>query len=129
MRYLYSGRLFHDLSPVKPYTTFSARIVMAVFSVFELVGDMLVSWLPLYYEAKIVLIIWLSLPQTKGSERLYAQLIEPWLLKNESDIDAPTEIVSQHISDGVSHIRSASLGFIKNKSVEILTMVPLFIRL
>jgi receptor expression-enhancing protein 1/2/3/4 len=94
---------------------------MAFFSVVELFGDILISWLPLYYEGKIVFIIWLS--QLGGSSKIYGGIIEPWLRKNESHIDAHTETVSQHISDGVSHLRSASFGFIKNKSVEILTMV------
>ena len=95
---------------------------MALFSVVELFGDLLISWLPLYYEAKIIFIIWLSLPQTRGAARIYGTVIDPWLRKNESQIDAHTEIVSQHLSEGVSHLRTASFGFIKTKSIDILTM-------
>ena len=68
---------------------------MACFSILELFGDVLISWLPLYYESKILFIIWLSLPGTKGAEKLYSNLIEPYFHQYEDHIDAHAEIVSQ----------------------------------
>jgi hypothetical protein len=38
------------------------RIVNTCFTIFELLGDVLISWLPLYYEAKIVFIVFLTVP-------------------------------------------------------------------
>ncbi len=70
-------------------------IVMACFSVLELFGDMLISWLPLYYESKICFIVWLSLPGTRGADKLYDRVISPYLNEYEEHIDAHAEIFSQ----------------------------------
>ncbi len=94
---------------------------MALFSTAELFGDVLISWMPFYFESKIIFIVWLSLPGTRGADKLYDKVIEPYLHHYEEHIDAHTEIVSQHISASVKNVRAASLGFIKSKSVEILS--------
>ena len=37
-------------------------IVQSVFLVFEMVGDVLISWIPFYYFAKTVFVVWLTIP-------------------------------------------------------------------
>ena len=44
-------------------------------------------WFPLYYELKILLLIWLLSPATRGSSFLYRQVIHPTLSKKEEDMD------------------------------------------
>jgi TB2/DP1, HVA22 family len=48
-------------------------VIAALFVVVELVGDVLISWLPLYYEAKLGLLAWLTLG--KGATHLYDNLV------------------------------------------------------
>ena len=63
-------------------------IVFAVFTIFEAITDLLLSfWFPLYYECKILLLVWLLSPVTRGSTFLYRQLIHPMLVKREEEID------------------------------------------
>merc|ERR1712106_1004176 len=63
-------------------------IVFAVFTLTEDITDMLFGfWFPLYYECKIILIIWLLSPVTRGSTLLYRQVIHPALINREEDID------------------------------------------
>ena len=63
-------------------------IVFAVFTLCEELTDLLLSfWFPLYYEGKILLLVWLLSPVTRGSTLLYRQLIHPMLVRREEEID------------------------------------------
>jgi len=62
-------------------------IIFALFTAGETFADMFISWLPLYYEIKIVFIIWLLSPATKGSSILYRKFVHPRLVKHEKAID------------------------------------------
>ncbi len=58
-----------------------------MFTVFELFGDRLISWLPLYYEAKIAFVIWLTLPQFRGATILYNSVVQRYIVQYEPQID------------------------------------------
>jgi len=45
------------------------------------------SWATIYFFAKIVFLVWLYLPQTKGSNMVFKVVVEPILSKYESQID------------------------------------------
>jgi receptor expression-enhancing protein 1/2/3/4 len=63
-------------------------IVFAVFALTEDLVDFLLGfWFPLYYECKILLIIWLLSPITRGSTLIYRHVIHPALISREDDID------------------------------------------
>jgi len=63
-------------------------IVFAFFTCTETLTDLLLSfWFPFYYEIKIILVIWLLSPATKGSSILYRKFVHPQLTKREKEID------------------------------------------
>ncbi|XP_052828651.1 receptor expression-enhancing protein 2 isoform X4 [Octopus bimaculoides] len=62
-------------------------IVFALFTSFETFSDCILSWLPFYYEIKIVFVLWLLSPVTKGSSFLYRKFVHPQLIKREKEID------------------------------------------
>ncbi|GAB2272135.1 hypothetical protein Dimus_006955 [Dionaea muscipula] len=62
-------------------------IIVAVLSVIERFGDLLISWLPLYAELKLVFIIYLWYPKTKGTSYVYESFLQPFVSKHETDID------------------------------------------
>lgn len=62
-------------------------IIFALFTAGETFADIFLSWLPLYYEIKIIFIIWLLSPATKGSSILYRKFVHPRLVKHEKAID------------------------------------------
>ncbi|XP_067928570.1 receptor expression-enhancing protein 1-like isoform X2 [Watersipora subatra] len=68
-------------------------IVFALFTSVETFADVLVSWFPFYYELKIIFVIWLLSPVTKGSSVLYRKCVHPELLKREAEIDQTLEKV------------------------------------
>ncbi|KAH8112927.1 TB2/DP1, HVA22 family-domain-containing protein [Phellopilus nigrolimitatus] len=54
----------------------------------EYVAEWLISWLPLYYPMKTIFLLYLSLPQTRGSSYLYINFLQPFFHYHEADIDA-----------------------------------------
>lgn len=76
-------------------------IVFAIFLSVETFSDVLLSWLPFYYEIKMIFVIWLLSPITKGSKYLYKKFVHPHLVKRENEID---EYISQATKQGYSTI-------------------------
>uniref|UniRef100_A0A914Z3A1 Receptor expression-enhancing protein n=1 Tax=Panagrolaimus superbus TaxID=310955 RepID=A0A914Z3A1_9BILA len=62
-------------------------IVFAVYIAAETICDMFFSWFPFYYEAKLILIIYLVNPWSRGSSALYRNWVHPWLVNHEREID------------------------------------------
>ncbi|KAG8376795.1 hypothetical protein BUALT_Bualt09G0101100 [Buddleja alternifolia] len=62
-------------------------IIVAVITVLETIGDMFVSWLPMYGEMKLALFIYLWYPKTMGTGYVYETLLRPYVSKHELDID------------------------------------------
>ncbi|XP_023945695.2 uncharacterized protein LOC112051326 isoform X2 [Bicyclus anynana] len=62
-------------------------IVFALFTCTETFTDVFFSWFPFYYEVKIVLVLWLLSPATKGSSILYRKFVHPALCRREQEID------------------------------------------
>jgi receptor expression-enhancing protein 1/2/3/4 len=85
-------------------------IVFALITCAEAVADVLISfWFPFYYEIKILLILWLISPWTKGASAIYRNFVHPWLLKHENDIDfyleqAKTEGYNQAVNLGTKSL-------------------------
>ncbi|XP_076470542.1 receptor expression-enhancing protein 1-like isoform X2 [Babylonia areolata] len=62
-------------------------IVFALFTCVETFSDVLLSWMPFYYEVKIVFVVWLLSPMTKGSSFLFKKFVHPHLARREKKID------------------------------------------
>ncbi|XP_065176132.1 receptor expression-enhancing protein 2-like [Sycon ciliatum] len=107
------GTLYPAYSSYKAVRTKNVReyvkwmmywVVFAFFTTAETFGDIFLSWVPLYYEIKILFLIWLLAPATKGSSILYRKFVHPYLMKNEREIDNYIERASQN---GVGLLRRA----------------------
>ncbi|CAL0317020.1 unnamed protein product [Lupinus luteus] len=62
-------------------------IILALFTVLEKFADIFIAWLPMYGEMKLVLIIYLWYPKTKGTGFIYETVLRPYVSKHENDID------------------------------------------
>jgi receptor expression-enhancing protein 1/2/3/4 len=63
-------------------------IVFALFCFAESISDIFVAfWFPFYYELKIIFVLWLLSPWTKGASILYRRWIHPLFQKHEDEID------------------------------------------
>lgn len=61
--------------------------VFALFSACEYVADIFISWLPFYYEIKVLLVLWLMSSYTKGASHIYRRVLHPLLTRREVAID------------------------------------------
>ncbi|KAL8039823.1 hypothetical protein ABFS82_10G059600 [Erythranthe guttata] len=62
-------------------------IIVAVITVLEKIGDVFISWLPMYGEMKLALFIYLWYPRTQGTGYVYDTLLRPYVSRHETDID------------------------------------------
>lgn len=62
-------------------------IVFALLTSMETFTDVLLFWIPFYYELKIVLLLWLISPATMGAGVLYRKIVHPLFSEREKDID------------------------------------------
>lgn len=85
-------------------------IVFALYSFVETLADVFISfWFPFYYQLKIVFVIWLLSPWTKGASILYRKWIHPTLSKHEEDIDALLEQAKSESYNQLVRLGSRSL--------------------
>lgn len=105
--------------------------VFAAFSSVEFYTDMLIAWLPFYYELKMLILLYLSIPVTKGSATVYEMHMKPWLRAHQEEID---EAIAQARSSILSILSSYWIrlktwahesisGFLQDK---IPAMLPLY---
>ncbi|PIN06587.1 HVA22/DP1 protein [Handroanthus impetiginosus] len=62
-------------------------IIVAIITILEKIGDVFISWLPMYDEMKLALFIYLWYPKTKGTGYIYETLLRPYVSRHETDID------------------------------------------
>lgn len=62
-------------------------ILAAMLTVSERVMDVFISWVPMYFEAKLAFFIYLWYPKTKGTTYVYESFFRPHLAKHETEID------------------------------------------
>ncbi|GLB39939.1 putative TB2/DP1, HVA22 family protein [Lyophyllum shimeji] len=54
----------------------------------EYIAEWLVSWIPFYYPLKALFLLYLALPQTRGSSYIYTAHLHPFFHAHETQIDA-----------------------------------------
>ncbi|KAF2564544.1 hypothetical protein F2Q70_00016149 [Brassica cretica] len=83
--------LYGDITMIGSFLTRPLMILVAALTILERVGDALVSWLPLYSEAKLAFFVYLWFPKTKGTKSgttyVYNAFFKPYVSKHENDID------------------------------------------
>lgn len=62
-------------------------VIFAIFTTVETFTDILLSWVPFYYEIKVGFVVWLLSPYTKGAAFLYRKFVHPMLSRKEPEID------------------------------------------
>nr|XP_043612703.1 putative HVA22-like protein g [Erigeron canadensis] len=62
-------------------------VIVAILTVFDRVGDLFMSWVPMYGEMKLALIIYLWYPKTKGTWYVYEAMLRPFVERHETDIE------------------------------------------
>ncbi|EAZ45472.1 hypothetical protein OsJ_30125 [Oryza sativa Japonica Group] len=87
-------------------------ILLAFLTTLETITYFTVSWLPMYGEAKLALVLYLWYPKTRGAKHVYESYLQPVLARHEADIDRGLLQLRASAKDATaSHLQAAvSLG-------------------
>lgn len=66
-------------------------VMLACFSAAQPLLDAFCWWLPLFYEAKLALCVYLWYPELRGAEHLYEKYFRPFVSKHEPLLDAKVD--------------------------------------
>ncbi|KAK9859857.1 hypothetical protein WJX84_009155, partial [Apatococcus fuscideae] len=92
-------------------------LILAIFTTTErMLLDMFIFWVPLYYEAKFLFVLYLWHPRTKGALYLYTQVVRPFLQKHEAFIDGKMEESFAQLGDYGSHYCRRLIAFVQSKA-------------
>lgn len=80
-------------------------VVYSFFIVFEGFSDVLMSWIPLYYIAKIAFLWFCMSPTFQGSSIIFHKFIEPFLDSTSNTLDEVEEDVREAVEDVVEDIQ------------------------
>ena len=90
---------FFVLKP-QPNTYFRTIIGLATFA--QNLTDQFLFWVPLYYEAKLALVVFLWHPKVNGATYVYESTLQPWLAQHEPYIDSKMEETKNRVQDFTS---------------------------
>ena len=79
-------------------------VVFALFTASEYVTDVFISWLPFYYEVKVLFVIWLSSTYTRGASVVYRKVLHPLLARRERHID---KLIDQKQGEAITYLLDA----------------------
>ncbi|XP_062199894.1 putative HVA22-like protein g [Phragmites australis] len=83
-------------------------ILLAFLTALERVTDCTVSWLPMYGEVKLALVVYLWHPRTTGARHVYDGYLRPFLATHEADIDRGLLELRARATDATaSHLQTA----------------------
>jgi len=93
-------------------------IVFAIFASVESFADIFVAfWFPFYYEVKILFLIWLISPVSRGSlgsSILYRRFVHPSLLAREDEIDRMIEKLQEQGYNTVTKLAVKAFNYVSN---------------
>ncbi|XP_075169627.1 uncharacterized protein LOC142241729 isoform X3 [Haematobia irritans] len=89
-------------------------IVYALFTCTETFTDIFLSWFPFYYEVKVVIVLWLLSPATKGSSTLYRKFVHPMLTRREQEIDEYLNQAKERGYSAVLQLGSKGVNYATN---------------
>lgn len=91
-------------------------VIFSIIGVLESFIEVLLYWVPFFYPLKLSFTLWLMLPQYKGAQIIFRDLVLPVLQKNEDAIDAAIRKVSQSdVYKSVSAAAAATASTLKTE--------------
>lgn len=72
-------------------------VVFVFLGLTEIFAAFVIYWFPYYFSVKLIFLVYAFHPETKGSEKVYSTLIQPWLKKHESQINDAVNVVKDNV--------------------------------
>ncbi|OAE25401.1 hypothetical protein AXG93_4620s2160 [Marchantia polymorpha subsp. ruderalis] len=95
-------------------------MIIALVTVMERLGDALISWLPMYSEAKLFFIIYLWYPKTRGTTYIYATFVRPFVAQHEYEIDRNLNELRTRAGDVAFRYWQQGSTYFQSRFVELL---------
>ena len=86
-------------------------VVYGLLHVFEIYLEMAVSWFPLYYSYKLVMLLLIFFPALNGAEIVYKEIAEPELLSIEESVDSIFGTVEGYWNDTAQWVEDVGQGY------------------
>uniref|UniRef100_A0A0A1WJV6 Receptor expression-enhancing protein n=1 Tax=Zeugodacus cucurbitae TaxID=28588 RepID=A0A0A1WJV6_ZEUCU len=103
-------------------------IVYAFFTCIETFTDIFLSWFPFYYEVKVIIVLWLLSPATKGSSTLYRKFVHPMLTRREQEIDEYLNQAKERGYSAVLQLGTKGVNYATNVIMQTALKVNVFQR-
>jgi hypothetical protein len=75
-------------------------------------------WIPFYWEIKLVFILWLQWPRTRGAILIYVKYIRPFLKANEAEIDKQIDGVTAKLKDPAYRLSTSLINSAVNTVID-----------
>merc|ERR1711904_523983 len=83
--------------------------------------DQFLFWVPLYYESKLALVVFLWHPRVNGATYVYESTLQPWLAQHEPFIDSKMEEAKNRVQDFTSRYFQQFSNYVQSRSGEIVS--------
>ena len=90
---------------------------MGIFTFIEFYADIFICWLPFYYEVKILFLVWLVLPRTRGAPIVWSQYLKPFLNAREKNIDKAVDEARTQISAKIDAVKSQAVNAVAARAL------------
>lgn len=87
----------HHIDDDKQWLTY--WVVYGSFMVFDTVAEAILTSVPIYHPIKLLVLVYLAWPETKGAQNVYDYLIKPFLAKHQSHIDKELDRIKAKVHE------------------------------
>ncbi|XP_073306941.1 putative HVA22-like protein g [Primulina huaijiensis] len=98
-------------------------IIVALLAVCERVGDNIISWLPLYGEAKLALVLSLWHPKTRATVHFYSSFLRPYVAKHQQEIDLNLAKMKENAAMVANLAWQKALSYGQKRFLEVLQFI------
>ena len=89
-------------------------VVFAIYNILDDFSSILFFWLPFYYPIKLLVLLWMVWPKTRGAQVIYDVVVKKLLKTYEAQIDAKLSAV-----DATVDRAAATASELKSKAADI----------
>jgi hypothetical protein len=91
---------------------------LSCFFLSERLADPLLKVFPLYFEAKLAVLIWLTVPQFRAAELLYKDYFMPLFLRHENSIDRIFGKIQTATLQAIHFIAAQAFNYLKQQGLQ-----------
>ena len=98
-------------------------LVFAALDAVDNVTDNVLFWLPLYYEIKLALVVFLWHPRFDGATHVYETMLQPLLARHEETVDQGLDDAATKVKEVATTHSVRALNYVKQADLDLLLSV------